>query len=42
MPNLWVAFQGLSDINILLNIASEEHNPHESQNLELSSFEYKW
>jgi dTDP-4-dehydrorhamnose 3,5-epimerase len=42
MPHLWVAFQGISDINILLNIASEEHNPNESKNLELSGFDYKW
>jgi len=42
MPHLWVAFQGISDENILLNIASEEHNPSESINADLSSFNYTW
>ena len=41
-PNLWLAFQGLSDQNILLNLASIEHTPTESENSELHNFNYDW
>ena len=41
-PGLWVSFQGLSKHNILLNIANIAHNPNESENVDLSSFDYDW
>jgi dTDP-4-dehydrorhamnose 3,5-epimerase len=41
-PGLWVAFRGLSDKNILLNLANIEHNPSESISIELDAFEYNW
>jgi dTDP-4-dehydrorhamnose 3,5-epimerase len=41
-PGLWVAFRGLSDENILLNLASIEHNPSESESVDLDIFEYDW
>ena len=31
-PGLWLAFKGLSVENMLLNLASIEHNPNESEN----------
>lgn len=38
-PGYWVAFEGLdSGINLVLNIASEEHNPNEAENLSLETF----
>ena len=42
MPGLWVAFRGLSDNNMLLNIASIEHDPKESVNIGLSEIQYDW
>jgi len=41
-PGLWVAFRGLSDENMLLNIASIEHDPSESENVDLGDFNFKW
>jgi dTDP-4-dehydrorhamnose 3,5-epimerase len=41
-PNLWVAFRGLNESNMLLNLASIEHNPDESENIELQNIEYSW
>ncbi len=41
-PNLWVAFRGLGEINIVLNLASIEHDPNEADNLELSEISYEW
>jgi dTDP-4-dehydrorhamnose 3,5-epimerase len=41
-PNLWLAFKGLSDENMLLNLASIEHTPAESENTELHNFNYDW
>ena len=41
-PNLWLAFRGLSDENILLNLASIEHNKNESKNIDIGSFDYNW
>ena len=31
-PNLWLAFRGIGDENILLNLASIEHKSNESEN----------
>lgn len=39
---LWVAFSGLTEgLNLILNIASIEHDPAESINLPLNCFEFK-
>ena len=35
-PGIWVAFKGLSEnLNMLINIASIEHDPNEAENLPL-------
>jgi len=39
---LWVAFQGIGEYNMLLNIASIEHDPNEAVNIELNNIKYKW
>ncbi len=41
-PNLWFAFKGLSNENVLLNLANIEHTPTESENTELHNFNYDW
>lgn len=41
-PNLWLAFRGIRDENILLNLASIEHNSNESENEKLDNFDYDW
>ena len=41
-PGLWVAFRGLSNENMLLNLASIEHDPNESENVDLNAFGYDW
>ena len=41
-PGLWLAFRGLSVENILLNLASIEHNANESVNVDLYDFDYDW
>ena len=41
-PGLWVAFKGLSASNMLLNLASIEHMPSESNNMALDGFDYDW
>ena len=41
-PNLWLAFRGIGDENILLNLASIEHNSNESENEKLDNFDYDW
>lgn len=41
-PNLWMAFQGVGEYNMLLNLASIEHNPSESVNINLTQIEYEW
>lgn len=42
-PGLWVAFGGLgSALNLMLNVASIEHDPHEADNAPLDSFEWSW
>ncbi|MBU3576956.1 WxcM-like domain-containing protein [Polynucleobacter sp. UK-Kesae-W10] len=38
-PGFWVAFTGMGDgFNLVLNIASVEHDPNESENRELKDF----
>lgn len=41
-PNFWLAFRGIASYNILLNIASIEHDPNESVNLDLNEIKYDW
>ena len=41
-PGLWLAFRGLSSDNMLLNLASIEHDPKESENKDLKDFPYNW
>ena len=41
-PGLWLAFRGLSSDNMLLNLASIEHDPKESENKDLKDFPYDW
>lgn len=42
-PGLWVAFTGLSpDLNMLLNISSEVHDPNEADNVEIDSILFNW
>jgi dTDP-4-dehydrorhamnose 3,5-epimerase len=44
VPNgVWVAFQGLDDTdNLLLNIASIEHDPAESVAVDINNIKYDW
>lgn len=39
---LWMAFRGLDDNNMVLNLASIEHDPTESLNIDLSEIKYEW
>jgi len=41
-PNLWMAFRGMQENSILLNLASIEHNPDEASNIEISEISYEW
>jgi len=42
-PDLWVAFQGVSDdVNMLINIANIEHDPDEASNIDLNKINYTW
>ena len=39
---LWFAFKGISDYNMILNIASLEHSPNELEKRPIQSFKYNW
>jgi len=42
-PGIWMAFQGLEPgLNMLLNIASIEHDPQEGLTVDLSQIPYSW
>jgi len=41
-PKLWVAFRGLDEVNLVINIANLEHNPDEATNIPLEEIEYEW
>jgi len=42
-PGVWMAFQGVSqDKNMLLNLASMEHDPEEALTAPLEQIEYNW
>ncbi len=42
MPGLWMAFKGIGENSMLLNLASIEHDPSESINEELGNINYDW
>ena len=41
-PNLWMAFRGIDENSMLLNLASIEHDPSEAINIELDEIQYEW
>ncbi len=41
-PGLWLAFKGVETNNVLLNLASIEHDPNEAKNLDLKDIKYEW
>ena len=41
-PNLWVAFRGIGEYNLVINIADLEHNPDEAENINLEEIKYGW
>jgi dTDP-4-dehydrorhamnose 3,5-epimerase len=41
-PGFWVAFKGLSENNILLNLASVKHDSSETINTKLDDINYSW
>ncbi|WP_372998871.1 WxcM-like domain-containing protein [Sulfurimonas sp.] len=41
-PNLWMAFEGVGKNNMLLNLASIEHNINEADSIKLDDIIYKW
>ena len=41
-PQIWMAFQGLDEQNLLLNIADLEHSPDEIERKTLSEINYSW
>lgn len=41
-PKLWVAFRGIGESNMLLNLANLEHDPTEAINIDLSEIKYAW
>ena len=41
-PNLWMAFRGIGEYNMLLNLASIDHDPNEAVNVDLDKIKYEW
>ena len=41
-PGLWMAFKGIGEFNILLNLASIEHEPSEAVNIDINEIKYEW
>lgn len=42
-PGIWMAFRGEHEgLNMMLNVASIEHDPDEAENVELETFPYNW
>jgi len=39
---LWMGFRGLQENNMLLNLASIEHDPLESENIDIYEISYEW
>lgn len=40
--NLWMAFRGIGEFNLLLNIADMEHDFNECERVELKDISYEW
>ena len=40
--SLGIAFKGVGESNMLLNLASIEHDPTESNNVAISKIKYSW
>ncbi|WP_345980684.1 dTDP-4-dehydrorhamnose 3,5-epimerase [Sulfurimonas sp. HSL3-2] len=41
-PDLWMAFRGIGEYNMLLNLANIEHDPDEAKNIDLKDIKYEW
>jgi dTDP-4-dehydrorhamnose 3,5-epimerase len=41
-PGLWIAFKGIEEYNILLNLANIRHDPDESVNIKINDILYEW
>ena len=41
-PGCWLAFRGIGDTNMLLNLASMEHNTDEVISVDLNKILYEW
>ena len=41
-PYIWLAFQGIDEKNLLLNVANLEHNPNEVERKNLEEIVYKF
>ena len=41
-PGYWLAFQGMSEFNILLNLANIEHDSNEAFNIDINEIKYDW
>lgn len=41
-PKLWVAFRGIEDFNLIINVANLEHDPDEATNIPFEEIEYEW
>ncbi len=41
-PDSWMAFKGIGEDNMLLNIANLEHDPDEAINIDLKEIIYEW
>lgn len=39
---LWLAFKGVGDDNMLMNLASIEHSPSESISVDIKDIDYEW
>tara|TARA_B100000989_G_C19526970_1_gene467452 strand:- start:2909 stop:3328 length:420 start_codon:yes stop_codon:yes gene_type:complete len=39
---LWLAFRGLKKNNLLLNLSNVEHNPKETEDLNIPEINYNW
>lgn len=40
--NVWMAFRGLEEHNMLLNLASIEHDLNETMSIDLDGIKYEW
>jgi dTDP-4-dehydrorhamnose 3,5-epimerase len=37
-----MAFRGIGEYNVLLNLANIEHDPNEAVNIDLNEINYEW